>query len=76
MDAGLEILQRLTPAERSGRCEHADGDRLTEAELIANVILLFAAGFETTTNLIGNGVWTLLGRPDQVTRARDSTRPG
>ena len=60
---GDDLLSALIAVE-------ADGDRLTETELIANVILLFAAGFETTTNLIGNGVWTLLGRPDQVTRAR------
>jgi cytochrome P450 len=28
--------------------------------------LLFAAGFETTTNLIGNGLWALLSHPDQA----------
>ncbi len=46
------------------------GDRLSEEELIATVILLFAAGFETTTNLIGNGVATLLGHPDELARLR------
>ncbi|MBJ7282755.1 MAG: cytochrome P450, partial [Acidimicrobiia bacterium] len=35
------------------------GDRLSEEELITTMILLFAAGFETTTNLIGNGLWLL-----------------
>lgn len=35
-------------------------DRLSEEEMIATLILLFAAGFETTSNLIGNGLYTLL----------------
>ena len=50
--------------------EH-EGDALTEDELIANVILLFAAGFETTTNLIGNGLVALLEHPEQMQRLRD-----
>jgi len=41
-------------------------DRLDEEELIATAILLFAAGFETTTNLVGNGIVTLLQHPDQL----------
>lgn len=45
-------------------------DRLSEEELIATAILLFAAGFETTTNLIGNGVVTLLRHPDQMDSLR------
>lgn len=47
-----------------------EGDRLTHAELIANVILLFAAGFETTTNLIGNGVVALTSHPEALERVR------
>ena len=39
-------------------------------ELIATAILIFAAGFETTTNLIGNTVNTLLRRPDQLALLR------
>jgi cytochrome P450 len=38
----------------------ADGDRLTEEELVANVLLFLFAGHETTTNLLGNGVHALL----------------
>jgi cytochrome P450 len=45
-------------------------DRLSERELISTVILLFAAGFETTTNLIGNGLYALLTHPDQLSRLR------
>ncbi len=44
----------------------AEGDRLSEVELIANTILLYAAGFETTSNLIGNGLRLLLANPDQL----------
>jgi len=47
-----------------------DGDTIRHDELIANVILLFAAGFETTTNLIGNGVVALCQHPDQLARLR------
>jgi cytochrome P450 len=47
------------------------GDQLDHDELIATVILLFAAGFETTTNLIGNGLLALLDHPDQLQRLRD-----
>ena len=47
------------------------GDVLTHDELISTVILLFAAGFETTTNLIGNGLLALLEQPEQLQRVRD-----
>jgi cytochrome P450 len=39
--------------------------RLTEDELYANISLLFAAGHETTSNLIGNGLLALQRNPDQ-----------
>ncbi len=41
-------------------------DGLTDDEIIANVVLLFAAGYETTTNLIGNGLLALHRNPDQL----------
>ena len=46
-------------------------DKLSTDELIATGILVFAAGFETTTNLIGNMVVTLLQHPHQLQRVRD-----
>lgn len=47
------------------------GNRLSREELVANSILLLAAGHETTTNLIGNGLLALLRNPDQMQRLRD-----
>jgi cytochrome P450 len=43
-----------------------EGDVLSDAELLENVMLLFLAGHETTVNLIGNGVNALLDHPDQL----------
>ncbi len=48
-----------------------DGDRLTEEEVVANSIVTMVGGQETTTNLIGNGVLTLLRNPGEMKRLRD-----
>jgi cytochrome P450 len=48
-----------------------DGDRFTEDEVIANCIVTMVGGQETTTNLIGNGVLSLLRHPDQLDRLRN-----
>jgi hypothetical protein len=40
-------------------------------ELLGNLILLLVAGFETTTNLLGNGLTVLLGHPDAAARLRE-----
>jgi cytochrome P450 len=47
-----------------------DGDRLSDDEIIANVILTMVGGQETTTNLIGNGLLTLLRHPAELARLR------
>jgi cytochrome P450 len=47
-----------------------DGDRLSEEEIVANVIVTMVGGQETTTNLIGNGLLTLLRQPEQLERLR------
>src|SRR5215469_582011 len=47
-----------------------DGDRFTEEEVVANTIVTMVGGQETTTNLIGNGVLTLLRHQDQLERLK------
>ena len=49
--------------------ENEEG-RLTPEELTANISLLFAAGHETTKNLIGNGLLALFRNPDQLALLR------
>lgn len=56
-----DLLSGLIAAEE-------EGDKLDEDELLATAILLFAAGHETTMNLIGNGMLALLRNPDQMTK--------
>lgn len=45
---------------------HDQGDQLTLNELSSMAMLLLAAGFETTVNLLGNGTVLLLRHPDQL----------
>lgn len=59
-----DILSLLVHAD-------VDGDRLTDAEIIANIQFLFVAGHETTVNLIGNGLLALLRHPEQLRILRD-----
>jgi cytochrome P450 len=49
----------------------APGSTLTREELLANLVLLLIAGFETTTNLLGNGLVVLLNHPDAAARLRE-----
>ncbi len=60
---GEDLLSKLATAE-------VGGDRLTDDELVTLASLLFAAGFETTTNLFGNGLLGLLRHPDQLALLR------
>jgi cytochrome P450 len=57
------LVQSLMTAE-------VDGDRLTDEEVVATCIVTMVGGQETTTNLIGNGVITLLGNPEEMNRLR------
>ena len=52
------------------RAEH-EGEHLTHDEVVANCILLLFAGHETTTNLMGNGLFHLLRHPAQAALVRD-----
>ncbi|MGI9521322.1 MAG: cytochrome P450 [Hyphomicrobiaceae bacterium] len=57
-DPETDVLTRLLLGE-------ADGSRLTENELLHNVIFILNAGHETTTNLIGNGLAALTHWPQE-----------
>jgi cytochrome P450 len=48
-----------------------EGEVLTEEELYAQCIALLFAGHETTRNLIGNGMYTLLRNPQQTAELRE-----
>ncbi|MBR0972928.1 MULTISPECIES: cytochrome P450 [Bradyrhizobium] len=58
-DPGDDLITQLVQAEE-------DGNKLTNEELTANIMLLFVAGHETTVNLIGNGLLALHRNPDQL----------
>jgi hypothetical protein len=62
-EPGPDLTTQLIQAEENG-------SQLTEDELIANILLLFVAGHETTVNLIGNGLLALYRHPDQLQRLR------
>jgi cytochrome P450 len=59
-----DLLTALIAAEHDGQV--LDGD-----ELVAQVVLLYVAGHETTVNLIANGVNALLRNPDQLALLRE-----
>ena len=58
-EPGNDLTTHLVQAEENG-------NKLTNEELTANIILLFGAGHETTVNLIGNGLLALHRNPDQL----------
>jgi len=59
-----DLLSALIAAEE-------EGNKLTEGELLSTCMLLLIAGHETTVNLIGNGVLSLLQHPDQMRVLRE-----
>lgn len=86
--AAIELLGYFTALAAKRRAEPRDdlvsdlvavsetGDgRLTDAELLHNLTLLLVAGFETTTNLLGNGLHVILRQPEVGVAVRDGTVP-
>jgi hypothetical protein len=55
---GTNLISELVAAE-------SQGEKLSEAELLNTCTTLLVAGHETTTSLIGNGIYTLLAHDDQ-----------
>ncbi|MFD4196232.1 cytochrome P450 [Amycolatopsis thermoflava] len=62
-DPGDDLLSQLVAARE-------DGVGLTDLELRATAGLVLAAGFETTVNLLGNGITLLHDHPDQLAAVR------
>ncbi|WP_059105910.1 cytochrome P450 family protein [Shouchella shacheensis] len=62
---GQDLISQLIMAED-------EGDQLTERELYGVVSLLIIAGHETTVNLIGNTVLSLLEHPDELSRLQEN----
>jgi cytochrome P450 len=60
---GTDLVSRLVQAEAAGEIR-ADG------ELLAQCAMLLFAGHETTRNLLGNGLYTLLAHPEAWARLR------
>lgn len=63
--------QRLHPGDgliHAFLTAEVDGDRLTEDEVVANCIITMVGGQETTTNLIGNGIVSLVRNPSELAR--------
>jgi len=58
-----DLVSALIAAEEQG-------DRLTIEEMLANIVLLLGAGYETTSNLIGNGMRALLENRGEFDRLR------
>src|SRR5918993_4501218 len=62
---GDDLLSGLVLAE-------AEGDKLSENELLSMIFVLIVAGHETTVNLIGNGTLALFEHPEQRARLREN----
>ena len=79
-DAELEAYLRNALADRRGRprddlisamiAVEEGGDQLTDDEIVTMCELLLVAGNVTTTDLIGNGAWLLLGHPAELGKLR------
>ena len=55
---GEDFIGKLIQAEE-------EGDKLNVKEMFGTCLLLLVAGHETTTRLIGNGLYTLFNHPEQ-----------
>ncbi|MEQ8839880.1 MAG: cytochrome P450 [Acidimicrobiales bacterium] len=80
--AGARVSEYLTDLIATRRAEPRDDmlsaliqasdgdDQLSEAEVIVNIFLIYAAGFETTTHLLANMVRQLVAHPGELDRLR------
>lgn len=70
--AGLLAGKRRRPGDDllSRLASSMAADAMDDTEMTAAAVLLFSAGFETTVNLLGNGLHALLTHPGQLARLR------
>ncbi len=75
--SGLAAERRAAPRADllSALVSGAGGERLTDDEVLTMAALLFAAGFETATHLLGNGLVTLLAHPAAAAQLRQARVP-
>jgi cytochrome P450 len=60
---GNDLVSALILAEEAG-------ESLTDDEIVSNLLLLFTAGHETTSNMLGNALIALHRHPEQLRRLR------
>jgi len=60
-----DVISQMVAAE-------AEGNRLTEQELVYTCVTIMGAGHETTTSLIGNGLYTILSHTEQWRKLREN----
>jgi cytochrome P450 len=65
-DPSDDLLSRLVMAR--------DDDALDDDEVLSTALLLFLAGNKTTSDMLGNGLHSLLTHPDEFRRLRDDRR--
>ncbi|SOE94234.1 hypothetical protein SAMN05414139_07048 [Burkholderia sp. D7] len=63
---GNDLVSALVRAEEAG-------ESLTNDEIISNVLLLFVAGHETTSNMLGNALIALHRHPEQLALLKGDT---
>lgn len=61
-----DLISGLVSAE-------VDGEKLTDQEIVSTCRLLLVAGFETSTNLIGNTVYLLLTNPQYIKKCLEDS---
>lgn len=65
LNPGDDLISQLVAVE-------AEGTRLTEQELVSTCVQMLGAGHETTTSLIGNGLYLLLSHPQSWKKLRQN----
>ncbi|MCZ4602343.1 cytochrome P450 [Streptomyces sp. Lzd4kr] len=77
MLGNLVALKRVIPGDDlttvliSSRDDEGDGSALTEEELTDTLLLVIAAGYETTINLLDSAITAMLVNPEQLAKVRD-----